>query len=98
MPLVSPFDDPDYDAGAIRADAEQVAAELNEEEQQRTAASRNVARYGGMGVLFAVGLVLTGIATRFGDPYRRRLRILAQVLIGIGLVYLLWAPLSFSAP
>jgi len=98
VPLVAPFDDPDYEAGAIRAGAEQVAADQKEAEQERTAASQNVARYGGMGVLFAVGLVVTGIATRFGDPDRRRLRFLALGLIGIGLVYMLWAPLSFSAP
>jgi hypothetical protein len=98
VPLSPPFDSPDYDAQAIRQESDSVRAERQDVDDQGGEASSNVARYGAMGVLFAVSLVVAGIASRFEDPYRRALHVLARTLLVIGLVLLVLTPMSFRAP
>jgi len=98
VPLTSPFESADYGPRATEEEADQVDAERRDVEEQAGEASANVARYGGMGVLFAVALVVTGIAGRFDDSHRRGLKHVARLLLVIGLVFLLFTPLSFTAP
>ena len=98
VPLEPPFESPEYDAQGKRDEAEQVDAERRGKTDQAREASANMARYSGLGVILAVALVLTGIAGRFDDPYRRGLEIVALALLVIALVLLVATPLSFSAP
>jgi hypothetical protein len=98
VPLESPFESPEYDAQGKRDEAERVEAERRVKIDQTRDASANIARYSGLGVILAVALVLSGIAGRFSDPYRRGLEILALAMLVIALVLLVPAPLSTSAP
>lgn len=98
VPLSPPFDSPGYDAQEIRQESERVREERQDVDGRGAEASRNVARYGAMGVFFAVSLVVAGISSRFEDPYRRVLHVLARTLLAIGLVLLVLTPMSFRAP
>lgn len=98
VPLSPPFDSPGYDAQVIRQESERVRGDRQEVDGRGAEASRNVARYGAMGVFFAVSLVVAGIASRFEDPYRWVLHVLARTLLAIGLVFLVLTPMSFRAP
>ena len=98
VPLSPPFDSPGYDAQVIRQESERVRAERQDVDGRGAEASRNVARYGARGVFFAVSLVVAGISSRFEDPYRRVLHVLARTLLAIGLVLLVLTPMSFRAP
>lgn len=99
LPRVPPFDDPEYDANEGRAKARRLDARSDELSDESRQASKNGARYGGVGVLFAAVLAAVGIASRFDDlRTRRALAVLAVVLSAAGLVFLLFSPLSFSAP
>jgi hypothetical protein len=48
--------------------------------------------------LFAVALVVSGMAGRLEEPYGEGIRWIGRGLLVLGLVLLLFAPLSFSAP
>lgn len=99
LPLGSPFDDPEYDVAIKRVEARELEADSRENDVESRRASRNGARYGGLGVLFAVVLALVGIATRFEDRRTRRaLIVVAGALFVLGGMFLGSSPLSFSAP
>lgn len=98
VPLEAPFKSEDYDPAGKRAEAARVEADRQEKADQARKASATLARYGGMGVLFAVALVVSGIAGRLDEPYGEGLRWVSRGLLLIGLIFLLFAPLGFSAP
>jgi hypothetical protein len=96
-PVVPPFDDPSYDVFEMRSAANDLETESREQNAKSRDASRNAARYGGLGVIFAAVLAAVGITGRFhGLKSRRILSSLATGLLVIGLLYLAFSPVSFS--
>lgn len=99
LPLESPFDDPEYDVAVKRVEAHDLDAESRQNDVLSRHASRNGARYGGLGVLFAAVLATVGIATRFDERgLRRTLIVIASIFVVTGLAFIGLSPLSFSAP
>jgi hypothetical protein len=96
-PAVPPFDDPSYDVFEMRSQANDLEAESREQNAKSRDASRNAARYGGLGVLFAAVLAAVGITGQLhGKQSRRILSSLAGGLLVIGLFYLTFSPVSVS--
>jgi hypothetical protein len=96
-PPVPPFDDPSYDAFEMRSQANDLETESREQNIKSRDASRNAARYGGLGVMFAAVLAAVGIAGRFnGKKSRRTLFSLAAGVLVIGLLYLAFSPVNVS--
>jgi hypothetical protein len=96
-PLVPPFDDPSYDVDDMRSQANDLETESREQNGKSRDASRNAARYGGLGVMFAAVLAAVGITGRLhGKHSRRILSSLAGGLLVIGLLYLTFSPVAVS--
>jgi hypothetical protein len=96
-PPVPPFDDPGYDAFEMRSQANDLETESREQNAKSRDASRNAARYGGLGVMFAAVLAAVGIAGRFhGRRWRGTLFSLAAGVLVIGLLYLAFSPVNVS--
>lgn len=94
-PMLAPFDDPGYDVAEMRSQANDLEAESREQNAESRAASRNAARYGGLGVLFAAVLAAVGITGQLhGERSRRVLSSLAGGLLVIGLLYLTFSPVA----
>jgi hypothetical protein len=94
-PVVAPFDDPSYDLIDMRSQANDLETESREQNAKSIDASRNAARYGGLGVLFAAVLAAVGITGQLhGKQSRRILSSLAGGLLLIGLLYLTFSPVS----
>ena len=55
-----PFDDPSYDVFEMRSQENDLEAESREQNAKSRDASRNAARYGGLGVMFAAVLAAVG--------------------------------------
>ena len=51
-PVVPPFDDPSYDVVEMRSQANDLETRSREQNAKSRDASRNAARYGGLGVIF----------------------------------------------
>jgi hypothetical protein len=94
-PVVAPFDDPSYDLIDMRSQANDLETESREQNAKSIDASRNAARYGGLGVLFAAVLAAVGITGQIHrERSRRVLSSLAGGLLVIGLLYLTFSPVS----
>jgi hypothetical protein len=96
-PVVPPFDDPSYDVIEMRSQANDLETESREQSARSRDASRNAARYGGLGVIFAAVLAAVGITGRLhGKRSRRVLSSLAAGLLMIGMLYLALSPVTIS--
>lgn len=97
LPLAPPFDDPEYGAVKRRVESDRFEAQSANHAEASRRASKNGARYGGLGVLFATVLAAVSIAGRFEELWIRRALIgVALVMLMAGLVYLLLSPLSIT--
>jgi hypothetical protein len=96
-PVVPPFDDPSYDVTEMKSQANDLEIESREQSARSRDASRNAARYGGLGVIFAAVLAAVGITGRLhGKRSRRALSLLAAGLLMIGMLYLALSPITIS--
>ena len=98
VPVVPPFDDPDYDVVKMRSQARDLESESRDQNAKSRDASRNAARYGGLGVMFAAVLAAVGISGQFHHKRSRRiLSSLAGGLLLVGLLYMAFSPISTTA-
>jgi len=97
-PTDSLLDDPAYDVNALRLESAQLDDESAAQAAKSREGSKTAARYGGLGLLFAVVIASVGIASRFEHHrIRTSLLMISSVLLGIGLAALAVTPVSLSA-
>ena len=97
-PTDSLIDNPAYDVNELRARSEQLEEVSDIQAARSREASETGARYGGLGLLFAVVLASVGIASRFEHHrIRSSLLVVSLLLLGIGIAALVVTPISLRA-
>ena len=95
IPSESIFESVNYDVAELRADAAELDQEARAKSEESRKASQTAARYGGLGVLFAVVLVASGVAARFMlSRIRRPIIFVCVGLMVVGGVGLVLTPFS----